>query len=87
MSKMVWHEGTGTVISLDEIEIVDVPEHVEDAEIWLKNGGHKPRKRTFQAEPVVTIMVEAWDEEDAVEQINAQLEQFAFSWSEYEVEE
>lgn len=87
MSKMVWHEGTGTVISLDEVEFVDVPSYVDDAEIWLKNGGHKPRKRTFQAMPVVTIMVEAWDEEDAIEQINAKLGEFCFNWDDYELQQ
>jgi len=35
--KVVWHEGTGTFIALDECEIVDVPEWVEDIEDWLLN--------------------------------------------------
>jgi len=65
MSKIVYHKGTDTYMSLDESEIIEVPDHVEDVEQWMRWEKNPPKKEMIPCSATITFYVTAYkDDED-----------------------
>ena len=94
MSKIVYHKGTDTYMSLDESEIIEVPDHVEDVEEWMRRLKNPPEKEMIPCSATVTFYITAFPDNDDNEEELGQTKRdlaedylgaFAEDWTDLEV--